>query len=55
MAPRQLREYWITVSFQIEAHNEEEANEIGKALLYAAKQNVPFKVLGGEVTEIEEA
>ena len=49
-----LREYWITLNFQVEARDIEEAAEIANDLLGAAKKNVPWKLIGGEVTEIED-
>jgi len=55
MSARQLKEYWLTLNFQVQAHDEEEAAEIGRALLQAAKSNVPWKVLDGQLETIEEA
>jgi hypothetical protein len=50
-----MREYWLTLNFQVEARDEQEAGEIASDLLEAAKKNVPWKLIGGEITEIEEA
>ena len=52
--PRVLKEYWLTLNFLVEAHDEQEASEIARDLLAAAQSNVPWKLIGGEVTEIEE-
>jgi len=46
-----MKEYWLTLNFQVHARDEEEASEIARDLLAAAKANVPWKLIGGEVRD----
>jgi hypothetical protein len=55
MTPRQLHEYWITLNYQVEAHDEQEAQEIARDLLNRSQEGSIWKIFGCEVSEIEKA
>jgi hypothetical protein len=50
-----LHEYWITLNVQVDAHDSEEAVEIGHHLSAVLKTHSNYKLTGVELTEIEEA
>jgi len=48
-----MREYWITISVQVEAHDHEEAQDIARDFIAHGKSGTAFK-LEAEIAEIEE-
>ena len=51
---RKLKEYWIMISVQVDAHDVEEASAMAKDFLAHGTEGSVFKI-AAEVAQIEEA
>ena len=49
-----MHEYWITITFMVDARDTEEAVEIAQSIIEHSKKG-PYKIKSGEHIETEEA